>query len=137
MKSPAVESIDHLVITVREVSASAAWYQRVLGMGCETFCPPGSAKPRVALRFGIQKIHLRPVQATQAEWFTGQAGAPGTQDLCFLTTAAPDEIMEHLHRCEVRVELGPVAKAGARGELQSVYCRDPDGNLIEISSYRD
>jgi catechol 2,3-dioxygenase-like lactoylglutathione lyase family enzyme len=128
----AVDRLDHLVITCRDVEISASWYQRVLGMEREEFGP----HRRTSLRFGGQKINLRPASATQEEWFTGAAGgAPGTDDLCFVVTMKADQVAEYLRACGVTVEVGPVAKAGALGPIMSVYCRDPDGNLIEIASY--
>jgi catechol 2,3-dioxygenase-like lactoylglutathione lyase family enzyme len=128
----AVDRLDHLVITCRDVEISASWYQRVLGMEREEFGP----HRRTSLRFGGQKINLRPVSATQEEWFTGSAGGvPGTDDLCFVVTMKSDQVAEYLRACGVMVEVGPVAKAGALGPIMSVYCRDPDGNLIEIASY--
>ncbi len=128
----AVDRLDHLVITCRDVEISASWYQRVLGMEREEFGP----HRRTSLRFGGQKINLRPVTATQEEWFTGAAGGvPGTDDLCFVVTMKSDQVTEYLKACGVTVEVGPVAKAGALGPIMSVYCRDPDGNLIEIASY--
>jgi catechol 2,3-dioxygenase-like lactoylglutathione lyase family enzyme len=128
----AVDRLDHLVITCRDVEISASWYQRVLGMEREEF----GLHRRTSLRFGGQKINLRPVTATQEEWFTGAAGGvPGTDDLCFVVTMKSDQVAEYLRACGVMVEVGPVAKAGALGPIMSVYCRDPDGNLIEIASY--
>jgi catechol 2,3-dioxygenase-like lactoylglutathione lyase family enzyme len=128
----AVDRLDHLVITCRDVEISASWYQRVLGMEREEFGP----HRRTSLRFGGQKINLRPANATQEEWFTGAAGGvPGTDDLCFVVTMKSDQVAEYLRACGVTVEVGPVAKAGALGPIMSVYCRDPDGNLIEIASY--
>ena len=128
----AVDRLDHLVITCRDVEISASWYQRVLGMEREEFGP----HRRTSLRFGGQKINLRPATATQEEWFTGAAGGmPGTDDLCFVVTMKSDQVAEYLRACGVTVEVGPVAKAGALGPIMSVYCRDPDGNLIEIASY--
>ena len=128
----AVDRLDHLVITCRDVEISASWYQRVLGMEREEFGP----HRRTSLRFGGQKINLRPASATQEEWFTGAAGGvPGTDDLCFVVTMKSDQVVEYLRACGVAVEVGPVAKAGALGPIMSVYCRDPDGNLIEIASY--
>jgi catechol 2,3-dioxygenase-like lactoylglutathione lyase family enzyme len=129
----AVDRLDHLVITCKDVDISAAWYQRVLGMERDEF---GSHR-RTALRFGGQKINLRPQEATQAEWFSGGGAAPGTQDLCFIVTVSAPQVVDHLHRCGVTVELGPVPKDGALGPITSVYCRDPDGNLIEIATYSD
>ena len=128
----AVDRLDHLVITCRDVEISASWYQRVLGMEREEFGP----HRRTSLRFGGQKINLRPASATQEEWFTGAAGGvPGTDDLCFIVTMKSDQVAEYLRACGVTVEVGPVAKAGALGPIMSCYCRDPDGNLIEIASY--
>jgi catechol 2,3-dioxygenase-like lactoylglutathione lyase family enzyme len=129
----AVDRLDHLVITCKDVDISAAWYQRVLGMERDEF---GSHR-RTALRFGGQKINLRPQDASQAEWFSGTAATPGTQDLCFIVTVSGPQVVDHLHRCGVTVELGPVPKDGALGPITSVYCRDPDGNLIEIATYSD
>lgn len=127
----AVDRLDHLVITCRDVETSASWYQRVLGMEREAF----GEKNRTAMRFGGQKLNLRPVEATQESWFTGLASAPGSEDLCFIVTVSAEEVLSHLQGCGVAVELGPVAKAGALGPITSVYCRDPDGNLIEIATY--
>ena len=128
----AVDRLDHLVITCRDVEISASWYQRVLGMEREEFGP----HRRTSLRFGGQKINLRPVNTTQEEWFTGAAGGvPGTDDLCFVVTMKSDQVADYLRACGVTVEVGPVAKAGALGPIMSCYCRDPDGNLIEIASY--
>ncbi|AKC40041.1 glyoxalase [Mycolicibacterium phlei] len=126
-----VTRFDHVVINCTDVDATAAWYQRVLGMARETFGPAG----RTALTFGTQKINLRPVTATQEEWFTGLAAAAGSDDLCFITDASPTEVREHLATCGVDIEQGPVTKIGALGEMTSHYCRDPDGNLIEIAVY--
>jgi catechol 2,3-dioxygenase-like lactoylglutathione lyase family enzyme len=128
-----VDRLDHLVITVKDVEISAAWYQRVLGMERAEFGP----HRRTSLRFGGQKINLRPVEATQSEWFSGVGTAPGGQDLCFIVTVSAPQVVEHLHRCGVVVETGPVPKDGALGAINSVYCRDPDGNLIEIATYSD
>jgi catechol 2,3-dioxygenase-like lactoylglutathione lyase family enzyme len=129
----AVDRLDHLVITCRDVETSAGWYQRVLGMEREEF----GEKRRTALRFGGQKINLRPRGATQEEWFSSVIAEPGTQDLCFIVTVSADDVVDHLRACGVPVELGPAAKPGALGPITSVYCRDPDGNLIEIATYGD
>jgi catechol 2,3-dioxygenase-like lactoylglutathione lyase family enzyme len=130
-----VTALDHLVINVNDVSASAAWYQRALGMAREDFDPGQGKSPRAALKFGSQKINLRPVNTDADEWFTGKYPAAGSEDLCFLTQSTPEQVDYHLRACGIAIELGPVVKQGARGKLVSVYCRDPDGNLIEISSY--
>lgn len=84
----------------------------------------------------IRKSICAPREADKGDWFTADNVAAGSDDLCFLTTAAPDQVVAHLAAVGVAVEEGPVDKQGARGTLRSVYCRDPDGNLIEIASYK-
>ena len=127
----AVDRLDHLVINCRDVEVMASWYQRVLGMEREDFGSP----PRIALKFGGQKINLRPVAVPQADWMAAEVLAAGTQDLCFIVAVAPEEIVGQFHACGVRIEAGPVTRTGALGAMGSVYCRDPEGNLIEVSSY--
>jgi catechol 2,3-dioxygenase-like lactoylglutathione lyase family enzyme len=129
-----VNAIDHLVLNVRDVDASAAWYAKVLGMVRED--RPSPSGLRTTMKFGRHKINLRPIQASQEDWFTGLTPQPGGDDLCFLTDATPADVLAHIERCSVTVLLGPVPKSGAQGEICSVYVRDPDGNLVEISSYR-
>ena len=128
-----VDRLDHLVINCSNVETSASWYQRVLGMERETF----GKDNRTALRFGGQKINLRPHDHDIVKWHTGANTAPGSQDLCFIVTVSAEEIAKHLTACGISIVEGPVEKAGALGTLNSVYCRDPDGNLIEISTYGD
>ena len=130
-----VTALDHLVLNVADVARSAAWYQQVLGMEVKVFDPGPGKEPRTSVCFGAQKINLRPVGADKIEWFTADHETAGSDDLCFLTNAAPEEVVAHLAACGVAVEEGPTAKQGARGVLRSVYCRDPDGSLVEISSY--
>jgi len=132
-----VHSLDHLVINVSDVARSAEWYRTVLGMEVKVF-DPGHGKPRrTSLIFGNQKINVRPRDADKVEWFTADHETAGSDDLCFLTSSTPDEVVAHLGACGVAIAEGPVRKQGARGALRSVYCRDPDGSLIEISSYED
>jgi catechol 2,3-dioxygenase-like lactoylglutathione lyase family enzyme len=128
-----VDRLDHLVINCSNVETSASWYQRVLGMERETF----GKDNRTALRFGGQKINLRPHDHDIVKWHTGANTAPGSQDLCFIVTVSAEEIAKHLTACGISIVEGPVEKAGALGTINSVYCRDPDGNLIEISTYGD
>ena len=128
-----VDRLDHLVINCSNVETSASWYQRVLGMERETF----GKDNRTALRFGGQKINLRPHDHDIVKWHTGANTAPGSQDLCFIVTVSAEEIAKHLTACGISIVEGPVEKAGALGSINSVYCRDPDGNLIEISTYGD
>ena len=87
--------------------------------------------------FGNQEINVRPRDADKVEWFTATHETAGSDDFCFLTSSTPDEVVAHLRAHGVAIEEGPVKKQGARGALRSVYCRDPDGSLIEISSYED
>ena len=128
-----VDRLDHLVINTSDVELAASWYQRVLGMEREEFGPDN----RTALKFGGQKINLRPHDADARKWFTARNSAPGAADLCFVTAVGSEDVVEHLHDCGIGIEAGPVAREGALGAMQSVYCRDPDGNLIEIASYLD
>jgi catechol 2,3-dioxygenase-like lactoylglutathione lyase family enzyme len=132
-----VHALDHIVINVSDVARSAEWYRKILGMEIKVF-DPGQGKPtRTSLIFGHQKINVRPRGADKMEWFTADHETAGSDDLCFLTGATPQEVVTHLKACGVAIEEGPVAKQGAIGTLRSVYCRDPDGSLIEISSYED
>ena len=132
-----VHALDHLVINVSDVARSAEWYRKILGMEIKVF-DPGQGKPtRTSLMFGNQKINVRPREADKVTWFTADHVAAGSDDLCFLSSATPQQVVAHLRACGVAIEEGPVAKQGARGTLRSVYCRDPDGSLIEISSYED
>ncbi len=126
-----IDRIDHLVINCQNVEISAAWYQRVLGMEREDFGPTG----RTALKFGGQKINLRPVAADPARWITGASDQAGAADLCFVTAVGAEEVLSHLRACGVTIVEGPVPRTGALGPMRSVYCRDPDGNLIEVASY--
>ena len=130
-----VSAIDHIVINVRDIAHSAEWYRKTLGMEVKMFDPGAGKSPRTTLVFGNQKINVRPLGADKVEWFTADHEAPGSDDLCFLTASTPEQVVAHLGACGVAIEEGPVKKQGARGTLRSVYCRDPDGSLIEISSY--
>jgi catechol 2,3-dioxygenase-like lactoylglutathione lyase family enzyme len=117
------------------VARTAQWYQKVLGMEVRVFDPGGGKTPRTSLVFGSQKINVRPRDADKVAWFTADHATAGSDDLCFLTSNTPEQVVAHLNSCGVAIEEGPVDKQGARGTLRSVYCRDPDGSLIEISSY--
>ena len=132
-----VNALDHLVINVRDVARSTEWYRKILGMEVKMFDPGNGKTPRTSLMFGNQKINVRPRDADKVEWFTADHEAAGSDDLCFLTASTPEQVVAHLTAQGVAIEEGPVARQGARGMLRSVYCRDPDGSLIEISSYQD
>jgi catechol 2,3-dioxygenase-like lactoylglutathione lyase family enzyme len=127
----AVDRLDHLVINVRDVDIAASWYQRVLGMEVESY----GREHRTALKFGGQKINLRPVDMDAGSWMAAEAPMTGSHDLCFVTAVSAAEIVGHLHACGVMIEAGPAERLGALGPMSSVYCRDPDGNLVEIASY--
>jgi catechol 2,3-dioxygenase-like lactoylglutathione lyase family enzyme len=126
-----VDRLDHIVLNCKDVEITASWYQRVLGMEREEF----GDSHRTALKFGGQKLNLRPSDADPRSWMTGLNDRPGSVDACFITAVGPEDVVDHLHQCGIAVLVGPVPKTGALGPMQSVYCRDPDGNLIEISSY--
>jgi catechol 2,3-dioxygenase-like lactoylglutathione lyase family enzyme len=127
-----IEGLDHLVVNVADVEASAAWYQRVLGM---TRQDTPDTPVRTSVHFGRQKINLRPISASKDDWFTADHEAAGSDDLCFITQSTPEDVVAHLKACGVAIEVGPVKRLGARGKMMSVYCRDPDGSLIEIATY--
>lgn len=129
-----VQSIDHIVINVADVERSAQWYVRVLGMQRLEY-GHDAEHPRTAMLFGAQRINLRPVTIDQAQWFTADHAGAGSDDLCFLTSSTPAEVVTHLNTHGVEIVSGPEDRAGALGDIKSVYCRDPDGSLIEISSY--
>ena len=123
-----IDRIDHVVMTVRSVDATCAFYEHVLGMQPVTF-----AGGRRALAFGRQKINLH--EAGREFEPKAHLAAPGTLDICLVTTTPLPQVIEHLARCNVIIIEGPVAKTGATGPLRSVYFRDPDQNLIEVSNY--
>jgi catechol 2,3-dioxygenase-like lactoylglutathione lyase family enzyme len=130
-----VQALDHLVVQVSDLEVSARWYERVLGMTREEWPPAPGKPPRTAMKFGRQKINLRPVSTSKEDWFTADHETAGGEDLCFLTDSKPDEVVRHLQAQGVAVVGGPGPRRGAQGTLMSVYCRDPDGSLVEIASY--
>ncbi|MBT2689832.1 VOC family protein [Bacillus sp. ISL-47] len=121
-----IERLDHLVLTVQSIENTCVFYKLVLGMEVITF-----GEGRKALRFGNQKINLH----QKGNEFEPKAHnpLPGSADLCFITKTEISEVMNHLQCCNIAIEEGPVERTGALGPLMSVYIRDPDGNLIEIS----
>jgi catechol 2,3-dioxygenase-like lactoylglutathione lyase family enzyme len=132
-----MQALDHLVVQVSDLEASAWWYARVLGMTRENVPAANGDPPRTAMKFGRQKINLRPVSTSKEAWFTADHEAAGGEDLCFLTDSKPEEVVRHLQAQGVAIVAGPGPRRGAQGTLMSVYCRDPDGALIEIASYVD
>jgi catechol 2,3-dioxygenase-like lactoylglutathione lyase family enzyme len=120
-----LEHLDHLVLTVANIDATVDFYTEVLGMDLI------KADGRKALAFGIQRLNLH----QRGHEFEPKAAhpTPGSADLCFLTTTSLDTVMEYLREQKVHIEAGPVEREGAIGKLRSIYLRDPDRNLIEIS----
>jgi catechol 2,3-dioxygenase-like lactoylglutathione lyase family enzyme len=125
-----IERIDHLVLTVKDVEATLDFYQRVLDMKPERF-----NGGRRALSFGSNKINLHQ-QGKEFEPKARQA-LPGTGDLCLITQSPINEVVARLAQNQVAIEHGPVRKIGALGPMLSVYFRDLDGNLIEVSNYSE
>jgi catechol 2,3-dioxygenase-like lactoylglutathione lyase family enzyme len=123
-----IDRLDHLVLTARDIDATCRFYSTVLGMEVVTF-----GTGRRALSFGGQQINLHEAEhefKPQAEKPT-----PGSADLCFISAVPLSAVIEHLRVCSVPVIEGPVERTGAIGKIRSVYFRDPDGNLIEVSVY--
>jgi catechol 2,3-dioxygenase-like lactoylglutathione lyase family enzyme len=125
-----IDALDHLVLTVADIDATCAFYERVLGMQTVTF-----GEGRKALSFGVQKLNLH----QRGHEFEPKADrpTPGAIDVCFITRVPVAEVIAHLRDCDVAVLDGPVNRTGARGPILSVYFRDPDNNLIEVSNYVD
>nr|WP_322940826.1 VOC family protein [Pseudomonas sp. s4] len=123
-----IDRLDHLVLTVADIEATVAFYQRVLGMRHEHF-----GAGRSALLFGQQKFNLH--QAGREFEPKARKPTPGAIDLCLITRWPLARVLAHLAEQGVTVEEGPVARTGATGPIESVYFRDPDGNLIEVSRY--
>ena len=126
-----IERVDHIVLTTRDKDACIRFYAEALGMQLEKFRTPTGE--RLALKFGRQKINLH-------EWgreFEPRAhvAVPGSLDLCFISAIPLDDVVKKLKAKNIAIIEGPVAKAGALGPMQSVYVRDPDLNLVEISVY--
>ncbi len=121
-----IAALDHLVLTVADISRTCEFYQTVLGMAVVSF-----GDDRQALRYGQQKINLH--QAGVPFVPHSQLPTPGSADLCFLITGSLEAAIAHLQTCGVPVVAGPVSRTGAIGRLRSIYLRDPDGNLIELS----
>jgi catechol 2,3-dioxygenase-like lactoylglutathione lyase family enzyme len=120
-----VAALDHLVLTVADLDATVAFYER-LGMERERF-----GDGRLALRFGDQKINLHEAGAEFEPH--ARRPEPGSADLCLLVDAPVAEVARELAEAGIAIELGSVERAGAQGPLESLYVRDPDGNLIELS----
>ncbi|WP_299599942.1 VOC family protein [uncultured Tateyamaria sp.] len=134
MEQPTLYSLDHLVITAADMNATIAFYTKVLGMTHRVLETPGE-RPRHALFFGAHKINLHQLGA-EFEPKAHKADV-GTADLCFLTETSLSDWQAHLEATGTEIELGPVPRTGAQWPMQSLYIRDPDGNLIEIAVRAD
>lgn len=123
-----IDRVDHIVLTVADIEVTCRFYTRVLGMQARVF-----GDGRWALHFGDAKINLH----RQGHEFEPKAARPtaGSADLCLIAATPIVEVVAHLRDCGVDIIDGPVQRTGARGAMQSVYFRDPDGNLIEVSNY--
>ena len=121
-----IDHLDHIVLTTARTEQCIDFYTRVLGMKFERF-----GQGRMALKFGVQKINLH----EKGREFEPRAtlAAPGTLDICFIASLPLDDVIARLAACNVPIIEGPVMKTGAQGPIRSVYVRDPDGNLVEIS----
>jgi catechol 2,3-dioxygenase-like lactoylglutathione lyase family enzyme len=123
-----IARLDHFVLTVRDIDATCDFYTRVLGMQVMKF-----GADRTALKFGAQKINLHPVDNSIT--LKARHPAPGSADVCFISDTPLSSVAEHLRACGVEIIEGPSERAGALGAIMSVYFRDPDMNLIEVSNY--
>jgi len=123
-----IDSIDHVVLTVKDIGATCDFYSKVLGMDIVTF-----GEGRKALAFGSQKINLQ--QLGRESTLIAEKPTPGSADICFVTSVPLSEVIAHLNSSGVRLVGGPVERNGARGMMTSVYFRDPDLNLVEVSNY--
>jgi catechol 2,3-dioxygenase-like lactoylglutathione lyase family enzyme len=123
-----IKSLDHLVLTVKDIAKTVEFYTTILGMQKEIF-----KQNRVALKFGLQKINLHQLGAE----FEPKAYnvKEGSADLCFITQTSVTDFKIHIESLGVKVIEGPIKRTGAVGEINSIYVRDPDGNLIEIANY--
>lgn len=125
-----IDSIDHFVLTVRDVEVTRDFYSRVLGTEVEV-----SEGEPTALKFGRQKINVH--QAGNEFEPKAEEPTPGAGDFCLVTDVPLERVVEHLDSCSVELVEGPVERTGALGRMESVYFRDPDGNLVEVSNYRE
>ena len=123
-----LDRLDHLVLTVRDIEATCHFYTQVLGMTAVRF-----GEGRWALHYGRQKINLHPY-GREFDPKVAQP-TPGSADLCFVTTTPLPQVVAHLTACGVSIVAGPVERTGATGPIESIYLRDPDGNLLEIARY--
>lgn len=127
-----IKAIDHIVLSANDLGKTIWFYCDVLGMELQRFTPPAGGDERLALGFGSNKINLHDVRKP----FEPHTRNPtiGSLDICFLSDKPVDQWREHVLSFDIPIELGPVQRTGATGPLLSIYLRDPDGNLVEISN---
>lgn len=125
-----ISHIDHIVLTVENIEATVKFYTQVLGMEEVTF-----GQGRKALGFGNQKFNLH----QKGKEFEPRAAnpTPGSIDICLITNTPISSVVTHLRNLDVKIEEGPVQRTGAQGPITSIYLRDPDSNLIEVSNYNN
>lgn len=126
-----VQTLDHLVLTVADIPTTVRFYCDVLGMTKHPFTV-ADGSTRLSLRFGDSKINLH--QAGEEFDPKSQTPTPGSADLCFLSETSLENWQSHLAQNGIKIEEGPVPRSGATGPILSIYLRDPDGNLLEIST---
>jgi catechol 2,3-dioxygenase-like lactoylglutathione lyase family enzyme len=123
-----IDRIDHVVLTVKDLKKTIAFYETVLGFRSESF-----GEGRTALKFGKQKFNLH--EAGKEFEPRARQALPGTIDLCLIANTKLSDVMAHLREHEIQIEKGPIQRTGATGPIESVYFRDPASNLIEVSNY--
>ena len=128
-----IQSMDHIVVQAGDMRKTIKFYTEILGMTHSEFQPPAGGGVRQSLHFGAQKINLH--DSGSPFWPHARNPAAGSVDLCFITHQPLGDWQQHLTKCGIVIEDGPVCKTGANGTLLSIYIRDPNGNLIEISNY--
>jgi catechol 2,3-dioxygenase-like lactoylglutathione lyase family enzyme len=128
-----IDRIDHIVMNCRDVETTASWYERALGFKREPYTSPAEEGQRIALKFGQQKFNLR--QTGSSRWVTCKVDAPGSLDLCFITEGSLKPVIERLKSYGIAITVGPAPRIGALGRMTSIYCQDPDGNLVEVATY--
>ena len=130
-----IDRIDHIVMNCRDVETTASWYERALGFKRAVYTSPAEPGERIALKFGQQKFNLR--QTGNSGWVTCKVDAPGSLDLCFITDGSLQPIIDRLKNLGIAITVGPAPRTGALGRMTSIYCEDPDGNLVEVATYAD
>jgi len=126
------ERFDHIVLTVKDIAETTTFYERALGFEREIF-QGSDGRPRYALRFGNQKINLQARTTENAN--KAQTPTFGSGDFCVIAAFPLEQVLAHLRAENIAIVAGPVSRRGAVGSMRSVYFRDLDGNLVEVSEY--